>query len=358
MTEPDKFVAKMLVVSAAAYAGAAATRLLEEHPSVAEHFAPGGWSAWKAHYLQRVYELAASVSCGVPEVFAGRISWTRQAFLSRSVPEDDLKYSLDCLREVLDRELPDPARAAVASALAAASEVLEQPVTAEQCAIPSGTRVGRVALAYLVAALEGDARLAVDTVTAAIDDGMDLGDAYSGIVVPVQKELGRMWHAGELSVAQEHLVTSTTQRLLYVLSSRAPAVEPNGRKALVAGVSGDVHDIALRALANMLELDGWQAICLGSDVPDTEIAAAADYFGVDVMLLSATLPQHLQGVERTISAVRELDDRRIPILVGGLAYHDTGDLWRRQGADGHSENLQGAVVAARRLAAGADTADA
>lgn len=351
MTTPDKFVANMLVASAAAYASAATTCLLEEHPAVAEHFGPAGWSSWKAHYLQRIHELAAAVDCGVPEVFANRIAWTRRTFISRSVPEDDLKHSLDCLREVLDRELPDPARSAVLPALVAASEALLRPAEDDASAIPATTPTGRVALAYMIAALEGDARHAIDTVTIAIDEGMDPRSVYSDVVLPVQKELGRMWQAGELSVAQEHLVTSTTQRLLYVLSSRIPPRDTNGRSALLAGVSGDVHDIALRAMANLLELDGWKVICLGSDVPDTEIAAAADYFGVNLMMLSATLAHHLMAVERTISAVRGLEGRQIPIMVGGHAYENTGDLWRRQGADGHAQSFEEAVSLADRIAA-------
>ena len=356
MPEPDKFVANMLVASAPAYASAASARLLQQHPSVPEHFGPGSWSSWKTHYLQRIHELAAAVACGAPEVFAGRIAWVRQAFVCRSVPEEDLRHSLHCLREVLDSELPDPARAAVMPALAAGLDALEGPVQPDQCVLSGDTKAGRVALAYLVAALEGDGKRAIETVTAAIDDGFDLRDAHSSIVVPVQKELGRMWHAGELSVAQEHLVTSTTQRLLYVLGAASPPVKPNGLKALLAGVSGDVHDIALRSLANLLEMDGWQVLCLGGDVPDTEIAAAADYFVADVLMLSATLAQHLLAVTRTIASIRQLDGRRIPVIVGGLAYEGTGDLWRRQGAAGYAREFGEAVRLAASIAAGATPA--
>ncbi|KPK60058.1 MAG: hypothetical protein AMJ59_08120 [Gammaproteobacteria bacterium SG8_31] len=357
MPEPDKFVANMLIASAAAYASAAATRLLQDHPQVAEHFAPDGWSAWKAHYLQRMHELAAAVSAGVPEVFAGRIAWTRHAFASREVPEEDLKLSLECLREVLDSELPDPARAAVSPPLAAAAEILQNPAEDEKSAIDPATEAGRLALAYLVAALEGDSRGAIDKVVTAVEEGMGLSTVYTQVLVPVQKELGRMWHGGELSIAQEHLVTSTTQRLMAVLSFRTPTVEAGGLKALVAGVSGDVHDIALRAFANLLESEGWHVICLGSDVPDTEIAAAADYFGVNLMLLSATLPQHLDAVEKTIAAVRQLDGRCIPVMVGGLAYHGTGELWRRQGADGHASTFEAALELASRIASRSDAND-
>lgn len=350
MPEPDKFTAHMLIASAAGFASAAATRLLENHPEVEEHFAPGGWSAWKSHYIQRIHELAAAVSAGVPEVFAGRTAWTLQTFASRQVPETDLKLSLECLREVLDSELPDPARAAVGPPMALAAGVLEKGPGDEGPAIDAKTPSGRVAVEYLVAAMEGDSRSAIERVLAAIDEGMELTEVYTEVLLPVQKELGRMWQAGELSIAQEHLVTSTTQTLTAVLSFRTQAPEPRGLKALVAGVSGDVHDTALRAFSNLLESQGWQVICLGCDVPDTEIAAAADYFGVDLMMLSATLPQHLQAVEKTIAAVKQLEDRRIPVMVGGLAYLGTGDLWQRQGADGHAGSFEDALELAVRLA--------
>jgi methanogenic corrinoid protein MtbC1 len=354
MTQPDKFTAHMLVASAAGFASAAASRLLENYPEVEEHFAPGGWSAWKNHYIQRIHELAAAVSSGVPEVFAGRTAWVLQTFASREVPAEDLRISLECLREVLDSELPDPARAAVGPPLALAVSVLEQGPGDEGPAIDGKTRRGRIALEYLVSALEGDSRSAIEKVLKAVDDGMALTEVYTGILLPVQKELGRMWQAGELSIAQEHLVTSTTQRLTAVLSFRGQAPEPRGLKALVAGVSGDVHDTALRAFSNLLEAEGWQVICLGCDVPDTEIAAAADYFGVDLMMLSATLPQHLQAVEKTIMAVKALEGRRIPVMVGGLAYLGTGDLWQRQGADGHAGSFEEALELAVRLAEPSD----
>ena len=208
-------------MAASEVASAAATRLLEQHPAVAEHFAPGSWSAWKAHYLQRMHELAAAVSAGVPGIFASRIAWTRQAFASRSVPEEDLQRSLECLREVLDGELPDPARAAVLPPLAAAAEALQRPLVSDGSAIAAGTEGGKIALGYLLDALEGDSRGAIGKVTAAVDGGMDLLRVCNEVLLPVQRELGRMWHAGELSIAQEHLVTATTQRLLAVLSERS-----------------------------------------------------------------------------------------------------------------------------------------
>ena len=37
-------------------------------------------------------------------------------------------------------------------------------------------------------------------------------------------------------------------------------------------------------------------------------------------------------------------------MVGGLAYQNTGDLWRCQGADGHAQAFEEAVILAGRIA--------
>jgi methanogenic corrinoid protein MtbC1 len=349
MAEPDRFVAKLLVASAAGYASAAANRLLEKYPDVEARFAPGGWSGWRAFFLQRIHDLAATVSAGVPEIFAGRMNWARQSFVSRSIPDQDLCSGLECLGEVLTGELPDSAAATVAPVLAAAMESLQRPLSEEPSRLDGDTATGRTALQYLVAAIEGDSRGAISGVVEAVDSGLSLDQVYSEVMMAVQWELGRMWHAGELSIAQEHLVTTTTQRLMAVLSFRTTPASSNGRRVVLAGVSGDVHDVALRALADLFESCGWHSICLGSDLPDTEIAAASDYFVADLLLLSATLPQHLEGVEKTILALKELEGRTIPVIVGGTAYRSTDDLWRRQGADGYAPDFGAALALAEDL---------
>ncbi|UCC13738.1 MAG: cobalamin-dependent protein [Gammaproteobacteria bacterium] len=354
MAQPDRFVAKLLVASAAGYASASATRLLEKHPDVEARFAPGGWSGWRAFFLQRIHDLAAAVSVGVPEVFAGRMTWARQSFVARSIPDEDLRSGLTCLGEVLDAELPESASGAVAPALAVAMESLQRSLSDEPSRLNGDTVSGRVALQYLVAAIEGDSRGAIASVIEAVENGLSLEQVYSDVLMIVQWELGRMWHAGELSIAQEHLVTTTTQRLMAVLSFRNTPADSNGRRVVFAGVSGDVHDIALRALADLFESCGWHSICLGSDLPDTEIAAASDYFGADLLLLSATLPQHLEGVEKTILALKELENRTIPVIVGGTAYQSTGDLWRRQGADAYAADFGSALEMAENLLSGTE----
>ena len=85
--EPNPFAAEILEASASAYAGFAAGLLLERHPEVGERFAPASMAHWKAHFSQRILELAAAVAAGEARLFVSRVEWAREGFRAREAPE-------------------------------------------------------------------------------------------------------------------------------------------------------------------------------------------------------------------------------------------------------------------------------
>ena len=343
MSEKDSFTAGLLEISAAGYASLAARRLLDRHPEVAEHFAPDAFGAWKAALAQRIVELAAALKLGVPRVFAGRVLWTESAFRARDVPVEDLRASLEALGEVLQEELPERCRKPAGQALALALEALESAGPRPELGLDPDSETGRLALEYLSTVLEGDGRSGIDLVLGRVDAGLSVESAYLDVLVPAQREVGRLWHAGEMGVAEEHLVTQTTQRLMGLLAMKAPRQPANGRTAICAAVAGNVHDVAVRVIADMLEIGGWRSVYLGADVPANEMAAAVQYFDADVLVLSATLAVQLERVADSIEAIRRLENRSVKIMVGGLAFRDAPDIWRQLGADGYAEDAPGAV---------------
>lgn len=158
-----------------------------------------------------------------------------------------------------------------------------------------------------------------------------------------------MWHVGEVSVAEEHIVTATTERAMSLLAERAPRRDANGKTMIAAVVAGNSHGLGVRALADFFEIAGWRSICLGADVPAADVATAAVYFSADLVVLSAALTTQLKALRRTIETVRRLPDLEVEILVGGVAFAGTGESWRRLGANGHAETADGAVALGERL---------
>lgn len=348
MGSPHVFAAKILETSASAYAGMSAGLLLENRPDIAERFAPSAMRDWKANFRQRILELAAALHAGEPSIFKSRVKWQRKAFSARRLEESDLQSSLDVLRQVLLEELPEPAKNGVAGYLETAMESFEETL-GEDHPLSLDDPFEELALRYLEPALRGDGGDAIDVLVQAVEsERVSICDAYN-VLLTAQKEVGRLWHLGELRVAEEHVVTMTAERAtsaLFRLTDRQPSI---GRTAIVAAVADNRHSLPVRILADLFEAAGWRSICLGADVPPADLAAAVSYFEADLLALSVALPTQLKTAHHTIEAVKDTASEDIKIIVGGGAFDDAHDLWQKLGADGFLPDLEGAVELGRSL---------
>lgn len=342
------FVAEILDVSGKAFAGFAATRLLERYPSAESRFAPDAFTGWKTHFEQRLQELAAALAAEEPGLFLDSVEWSRRAFAAREVPEADLRASLECLREVLEDELPDEAGSQAGAVLASAIARFDSPCRDDRAGPDPATPTGKVALSYLLAVLEGDRHRAAKLLLDAVDDGsLTVEQAYLEVLIPAQQEVGRLWHTNALSVAEEHFVTSTTLHVMSLLVHRGGGQPFNGKTVIAAGVAGEVHDIGVRVAGDFFEMAGWRVIHVGADLPVNEVVDAARRFDADLIVLAATLSTHLRAVERTIAALRSEGGPKV--IVGGQAFGGAPELWKKVGADAYAPSPGEAVEIAARM---------
>ncbi|MEO8550068.1 MAG: cobalamin-dependent protein, partial [Kofleriaceae bacterium] len=220
---------------------------------------------------------------------------------------------------------------------------------------------------YLDALLLQDRRTAQLVVRTILDGGGSLDAVYVEILQPAMYDLGERWERGEVSVAQEHYCTAATQALMATLHAEVFEAHPEGRRVLALSVGGNSHSIGIRMVADVFELRGWSVMFVGADMPTEAAIAHLAAEAFDVLAVSAALSEHLPEVETLVRAVRASSDR-IRILVGGRAFRDDRELWRRVGADGYAatpaqavtlaETLTAQVVPGGRLALVADVAAA
>ncbi len=342
----DPMAATLLSVSASAYAAYAANLLLEKSPDARLQLGDAAFAHWKEHFGNRIQELSAAIAEGSIELFESQIRWSRTAFRARQVPDSLLRDSLVCLAEVLEEELPEANRQVPGRFIEAAVKSFEEqePEVAE---LDAANAVSKLALEYLAEALEGNSRAAIDLVLSASDRGLSLDQIYQAIMT-AQGEIGRMWHRAEVSIAEEHVVTSTTRRLLAVLAHRAERESPNGLTVVAAAVVGNAHDIGVRMVSDYFEIAGWRAVCLGSDLPPAEIALATVSFEANLVLLSAAISTQLSAVRETIESIRQVKPR-CKVLVGGSALRNVTDLWSQLGADGFAANPAEALASGSQL---------
>jgi methanogenic corrinoid protein MtbC1 len=348
MRANGQFVAQILETSAAGYAGLTASLLLERHPEVAKRYEPDGFSAWKVQFQQWLLDLSAAVAAGEPKLFEARILWTRDAFVARQASIEDLPAALSALRDILGERLPEDSAQLAVPTVDRALEAVARP-QAGQAGDLGPRESDKKALSYLETILEGKPREAIEQVLHEVDGGTSVKDAYLKVLIPAQREAGRMWHAGELRIAEEHVITTTTQRAMALLCERGRTSVRNDKTALLGCVAGNVHAIGICAISDFFEMAGWRVVNLGPDVPTEEIARSVQLFDADVVMLSAALDPHLKAVQRAIADVRGLEERDVKIIVGGPAFEKVPDLWRKLGADGYAARVEDTEPLASRL---------
>jgi methylmalonyl-CoA mutase cobalamin-binding domain/chain len=183
---------------------------------------------------------------------------------------------------------------------------------------------------YVNALVAGDVTVAEQLIA---DSAADVRALYLQVLQPALYEIGRRWEEAEISVAQEHLATATTQSLMARLAERlGDGVAPRERRVLVACAEGELHSIGVRMVADFLEADGWDVLFVGALSPPDAVAELAAAQAVDVVALSAALAQRVPEVLRAVEALRRLE--RVPVIaVGGQAFGGDRDVALRTGAD-------------------------
>ncbi|MDH3640312.1 MAG: cobalamin-dependent protein [Gammaproteobacteria bacterium] len=346
----EAFAAEILDRGASGFAAAAALRLLDDRPEIEERYSPSAMDAWKSHLTQRVNELSAAVAVGSSAMFVNRVIWSRRIFDARDFKREDLEASLAALHAVLEDKLPANAQDSALRFISDARTAMATQLEEDDSLLDAGQAHGRLALQYLHCAIEGNVLPAMEVVLDQLGAGtLSAEDAMLSVLLPAQAEIGRLWHLGELSVAEEHLVTTTTNRLMAVIANRADRRRDNGKTAVACSVAGNVHDVGIQAIAYLLELEGWRSIYLGANVPAGDLPATLKFFEADVVLLSCALSVHLKNLRKTIAIIRD-ESKKVPkILVGGLAFFEAPELWKEIGADGYALDAKGALESARDL---------
>ena len=205
---------------------------------------------------------------------------------------------------------------------------------------------------YLEAVLAGRRQDAVEAALGALERGMDVRDIYVDVLQESLYEVGRLWQAGRISVATEHLASAITQLVVARLYERLPRGETVRGRIVLTGVEGESHQLGGNMVADALESDGWDVRFLGTDVPTPDVREAVSAHRAEVLGISCTIQQNLPKVAFLVGTVRATFREASPrILVGGGAFRASPERAREVGADAWAADMREAIAVARTLGA-------
>lgn len=198
-----------------------------------------------------------------------------------------------------------------------------------------------LARARILAATQRYDAAAIDAELTRVSMLLDAQTLYERVLGPVIVEVGRRWHAGAISVAQEHLLS---ERVEAALRAALRTMErPDGPISLLACVDGESHVLGLLGAALRFASSGARVVLLGAVTPPSAIADAVSSMTPRVVGLSvATTPKSPRPLFKAYA--KACGD--VPWVVGGAAVASVADAVTEAGgiaAQGAASEWQGQV---------------
>jgi methanogenic corrinoid protein MtbC1 len=149
-----------------------------------------------------------------------------------------------------------------------------------------------------------------------------------------------------LCIWKEHIRASIIQTIIeicypYIIRERKErGFKPNQIKVLVGCPAEELHDIGAKMITDFFTLYGYEAIYVGANTPRTEIRDAINTLKPKIIAISVTNYFNLIEAEKAICLIKEHTDFSGKIIVGGLAFMNNPEIYKRIGADILIENYK------------------
>jgi 5-methyltetrahydrofolate--homocysteine methyltransferase len=167
--------------------------------------------------------------------------------------------------------------------------------------------------------IEGSKDGLVDDLNAKLAEGMAPLDVINGPLMAGMSEVGRLFNANELIVAEVLQSAEAMKAAVNHLEQFMEKADTVARaRIILATVKGDVHDIGKNLVEIILNNNGYEVVNLGIKVPPEELIRAYREHKPDAIGLSGLL---VKSAQQMVVTANDLKDAGVgvPLLVGGAA---------------------------------------
>ena len=133
-------------------------------------------------------------------------------------------------------------------------------------------------------------------------------------------EVGKLFEQGEYFVPElilsGNMLKDISEMVKPYLTQEDDSDEKKGR-VIIGTVEGDIHDIGKDIVVTMLEVNGFDVLDLGVDVPVARFVEAAKEFKPHVIGLSGFLTLAFDPMKESISSIKNACSDDIKFMIGG-----------------------------------------
>jgi DNA-binding transcriptional MerR regulator/methylmalonyl-CoA mutase cobalamin-binding subunit len=159
--------------------------------------------------------------------------------------------------------------------------------------------------------------------SAALDDTLRRAAAVMGVsafiesvAAPLLRRVGNEWHAGRLSMAHEHMVSSLLHDLVAE-RMRAFGKREGAPLVVIGTLAGERHAIGAVLAGAAAAVEGWNVLHLGADLPAAAIADAARAAGARVVAVSIVYVEDRDALLEEVRTLRATLPPTVRLVAGG-----------------------------------------
>lgn len=172
---------------------------------------------------------------------------------------------------------------------------------------------------FLKLLLSGNRLMSSEFAHAFLNKQVSIKELYESIIKNALYDIGELWEYNKISVATEHLASAIVEAILNEMYSKVISENKINKTVIVACVEKEYHQIGIKMISDVFEMNGWNAHFLGANTPTSELITFAKIIKPDMLAISLSIYFHLPILEEMILKIRaEFVD--LPILVGGQAF--------------------------------------
>lgn len=196
----------------------------------------------------------------------------------------------------------------------------------------------KVTMEYL---LNGQKELAKEVIMNFYNEGLGIKNIYFQLIEKILITVGTLWEQGVIDVWMEHYISETLLDIMRELMSKE-SEQTHKKGYILALTSGpEMHNIGLKMIADILQLEGWNVAYLGSNVPVQSVISAIKFQNPDAIMISATLSYHIESVKNIACAIKSHFAESAPrIIIGGAAFLNSLNPCKETGADYYGKSLE------------------
>lgn len=177
--------------------------------------------------------------------------------------------------------------------------------------------------AFLDSLLRGDRTYCSQVIRNELKSNPPVYDLYEKLIRRSLYEIGELWENNKISTATEHLASAIIEAIMNEIYPEVISTEKTDKSVVLTCVENEMHQIGIKMVNDIFELNGWRTYFLGTNTPVDSLVRFTREIQPNLLAISVSLYFHLPDLEKMIQHITD-EFPELKIFVGGQAFRHGG----------------------------------